>query len=99
MESVESGIVADTRLIGLNLFVVLASRPVVVWRDQVPLILRDAVDQRKSLSGVFTLAPFVPSSMISARKELVSHGEIRIERDGALQQRDSGLNTALAQLR
>ena len=62
---------------------------VVARSNVVTLILGDAVDQRKSLSDVFGLAPCVPGNVESHRHAVVSHREIRIERDGALKQRNS----------
>jgi len=52
-------------------------------------MLGDAVDQGKSLAVVFDLEPRVPSVVEGGREVVVSHGEIRIERDGALEQRNS----------
>ena len=89
MESPEAGIAPDTRPIGVNGLVRLASRPVVAGRNDVPLMLGDAVDQGKSLAVVFDLEPRVPSVVEGGREVVVSHGEIRIERDGALEQRNS----------
>src|SRR2546427_4362366 len=88
-ESKLAGIVRDTQSIGVNCFVQLASRLVVAGRNEVPLILGDAVDQRKSLSFVFVTAPYVPCIVGSDGKEEVSHGEIRIQGGGALKQRNS----------
>ena len=98
MKSPYAGIAPDSHSIGVNCLVQLASRLVVAGRDGVPLKLGDAVDQRESLAPVFGLEPCVPGIVESGCKSLVSHGEIRIERDGALEQRNSRQKSALAQL-
>jgi len=89
MKSPGAGIAPDTRSIGVNCLIRLASRRVVAGRNGMPLMLGDAVDQGKSLAPVFDLEPHVPSIIEGRREVVVSHGEIRFERDRALEQRNS----------
>ena len=88
MESPESGIVADTQLPGVNRLVQLANGPVVAWRDVVPLELGNPVDQTESLFRIFPAARHVPGILERDAKEVVSHREVRIDRGGALKQRN-----------
>ena len=68
MKSPDAGIAPDTRSIGVNGLVQLASRVVVAGRDAVLLTVGDAVDQRESLALVFGLEPGVPSIVESGSK-------------------------------
>src|SRR4051812_26016835 len=68
MKSPDVGIASDTRSIGVNGLVQLASRLVVAGRDAVLLTVGDAVDQGESLALVFGLEPCVPSVVESGSK-------------------------------
>src|SRR5437016_4274054 len=98
MESPVSGIVADTQLPGISLFVHLASGPVVVGYDLGPLVLGNPVDQTESLFPIFRAARHLPRLFERDAKAVVSHREIRIDCGGALKQRKTGWKMALAHL-
>src|SRR5260370_35469551 len=99
MEYPGSGIVADTRLMGVNCFVQLASGPVVVgWLDVGSVVLGNSVDQTESLFQIFPGAPVVPGIVEREGKAVVSHREIRIDCGGALEQWNSGQKMAPAHL-
>ena len=89
METPVPGIVADTQLVGVDLFVQLASCPVVVSSDAGPLVIGNSVDQTESFLCVFPAALNVPGIVEREAEHEVSHGEIWIECNGAFKQRDS----------
>src|SRR6202043_1744068 len=98
MESPKAGIVLDTQPIGVNRFVRLAIILVVGSRNEVPLILGNAVDQTESFLCVFPAALYVPGIFKRDAEHEVSHREIWIECNGALKQRGSGQKLALFHL-